>query len=237
MEIIAGYVGSVVPGFDRDMLQRIWKNTASIETSNPPFDTSPKVKEARTGSGLNWSRAAPMVSDQRLETSASRYSSDFRRTETRKIAAWRTLAKGTILRLRIGRHHGNRRKKTVPGGGNILTDPMAVAKELADGKSLSLRIELDGKDLSPTHLNKPYFTKPVVRKRDVLLYYFRIAPYILPFLKDRPLVLKRYPNGIDGALFSEGSASIPAGMVENGIELFDERKSKNAIRPADDRAD
>ncbi len=82
--------------------------------------------------------------------------------------------------------------------------------ELFDGSGETLNVELEGKKLSLTHLNKMYFKRPNLRKRDVLLYYLRIAPQILPFLKDRPMVLKRYPNGIEGEFFFQWKRRSPA---------------------------
>ena len=99
-------------------------------------------------------------------------------------------------------------------------------------------MELDCKELSLTHLNKMYFKRPHLRKRDVLLYYLRIAPYILPFLKDRPMVLKRYPNGIDGKFFfqKEAPESRPE-WVKTAMIYSDERRAKMPYVLANDRAD
>jgi bifunctional non-homologous end joining protein LigD len=47
-----------------------------------------------------------------------------------------------------------------------------------------------------THLERVYWPRGHYTKRDVLEYYARMAPYILPHLKDRPVVLKRFPRGI-----------------------------------------
>ncbi len=52
-----------------------------------------------------------------------------------------------------------------------------------------------------THLDKVYFPKDGYTKGDVLEYYEKIAPYILPYLKDRPESLNRHPNGIDSQGF------------------------------------
>ncbi len=52
-----------------------------------------------------------------------------------------------------------------------------------------------------THLDKPYWDKEKITKEDILLYYASVAKYILPYLKDRPQVLKRYPNGISKPSF------------------------------------
>jgi bifunctional non-homologous end joining protein LigD len=62
-------------------------------------------------------------------------------------------------------------------------------------------MEIDGKRLRFPNLNKIYFPESGYTKRNLLAYYYRIADYILPFLKDRPLVLRRYPDGITGQAF------------------------------------
>jgi bifunctional non-homologous end joining protein LigD len=99
-----------------------------------------------------------------------------------------------------------------------------LEEELTSGKGESVEVELGGKRLNLTHLNKVWFPKnPVLRKRDVLAYYLRVAPHILPFLKDRPMVLKRYPNGIGGKFFFQkaASASRPAWIRTVLIESKD----------------
>ena len=52
-----------------------------------------------------------------------------------------------------------------------------------------------------SNLNKVYFPESGYTKRDLVAYYYRMADYLLPFLKDRPLVLRRYPDGIKGQMF------------------------------------
>lgn len=55
--------------------------------------------------------------------------------------------------------------------------------------------------VSLTHLDKVFWPKEGFTKGDVVRYYDRVAEYILPYLRDRPLVLNRYPNGIAGVNF------------------------------------
>ncbi len=57
-----------------------------------------------------------------------------------------------------------------------------------------------------THLDKVFFPKDGYTKGDLVEYYTTIAPYILPVIKDRPLVLKRFPNGISGKSFFQQNA-------------------------------
>jgi bifunctional non-homologous end joining protein LigD len=54
-----------------------------------------------------------------------------------------------------------------------------------------------------TNLNKVYWPDDGYTKGDLIKYYYEIAKYILPYLKDRPLIMKRYPNGIKGPYFHQ----------------------------------
>jgi bifunctional non-homologous end joining protein LigD len=57
-----------------------------------------------------------------------------------------------------------------------------------------------------TNAEKVFFPGEGITKGDVVAYYRRIAPYMLPFLKDRPIVLTRYPDGIEGKSFFQKDA-------------------------------
>jgi len=72
---------------------------------------------------------------------------------------------------------------------------------LFKGRSETVTIELDGKRLRLSNLNKVYFPESGYTKRNLLAYYYRMADFVLPFLGDRPLVLRRYPDGIKGQAF------------------------------------
>ena len=60
-----------------------------------------------------------------------------------------------------------------------------------------------GKKLSVSNLDKVLYPKVGFTKGQVIDYYIRIAPVLLPHLKDRPLTMKRYPNGVDEEFFYE----------------------------------
>jgi bifunctional non-homologous end joining protein LigD len=57
-----------------------------------------------------------------------------------------------------------------------------------------------------TNLSKVYWPQEGYTKGDLVAYYQAIAPWLLPFLKDRPLVLTRYPDGIEGKSFFQKDA-------------------------------
>jgi bifunctional non-homologous end joining protein LigD len=94
-------------------------------------------------------------------------------------------------------------------GETVLTS--GVENEIRKGASENLNVEIDGHVLRLTHLNKIYFSESGIRKRDLLAYYFRVGHLMLPFLKDRPMVLRRYPNGIREKAFfqKEAPESVP----------------------------
>jgi bifunctional non-homologous end joining protein LigD len=70
---------------------------------------------------------------------------------------------------------------------------------------MSKRSELRIEDttLSVSNLDKILYPDAGFTKGDVIDYYIRISPWLLPHLKDRPITLKRYPDGVDGFFFYE----------------------------------
>lgn len=64
-------------------------------------------------------------------------------------------------------------------------------------------IEVEGRHIKLSNLDKVLYPKTGFTKGQVIDYYIRIAPVLLPHLARRPLTLKRYPNGVDGMHFYE----------------------------------
>jgi bifunctional non-homologous end joining protein LigD len=67
-------------------------------------------------------------------------------------------------------------------------------------------LEIDGYQINCTRLGKVLYPETRTTKADVIDYYVRVAPFILPHLKDRPVTLKRYPDGVTGSAFWEKDA-------------------------------
>jgi bifunctional non-homologous end joining protein LigD len=74
-------------------------------------------------------------------------------------------------------------------------------KRLLDEREDSKVIILDGQEQQLTNLTKPYWIKEKISKGDLLNYYHQMAPFILPYIQDRPQSLNRFPNGITGKSF------------------------------------
>jgi bifunctional non-homologous end joining protein LigD len=94
--------------------------------------------------------------------------------------------------------------------GTVLRKKDEIEAELFSGKQESVILDFEGKRFRLTHLNKVFFPESRYTKRDLVAYYYRIAEYLLPFLKERPLVLRRYPDGIKGQAFFQ--KNMPEGV-------------------------
>src|SRR5512133_117763 len=66
-----------------------------------------------------------------------------------------------------------------------------------------VEVEIGGRRLSLSNLGKVFYPATGFTKGEVIDYYIRIAPALLPHLAERPLTLKRYPNGVAGPFFYE----------------------------------
>jgi bifunctional non-homologous end joining protein LigD len=62
-------------------------------------------------------------------------------------------------------------------------------------------VEVDGRRLSLSNLDKVLYPDTGFTKGEVIDYYTRIAPVLLPHLADRPLTFKRYPEGVEAQPF------------------------------------
>ncbi|HXD59493.1 MAG TPA: non-homologous end-joining DNA ligase [Thermoleophilaceae bacterium] len=73
-------------------------------------------------------------------------------------------------------------------------------------RTAAVEVEVEGRQLRLSNLEKVLYPAVGFTKGQVIDYYTRIAPVLLPHLKNRPLTLKRYPNGVEGKFFYEKQA-------------------------------
>ncbi len=81
----------------------------------------------------------------------------------------------------------------------------SVVVQLDAAEKDNITLDVEGVPIKVTNLSKEFWPAtadaPARTKRDLIRYYARVAPYLVPHLRDRPLTLTRYPNGIDGQSF------------------------------------
>jgi bifunctional non-homologous end joining protein LigD len=90
-------------------------------------------------------------------------------------------------------------------------------------------ITIDGHDLKLTNLNKIYWPKEKITKGEMLRYYFDVAEYMMPYMKDRPQSLNRFPSGINGESFYHKNMG---GKVDKWLKTF-RRVSESSNEPKD----
>ncbi|MCF2506017.1 DNA ligase D [Dyadobacter sp. CY107] len=98
--------------------------------------------------------------------------------------------------------------------------------------------KINGNEVKFSNLSKIFWHQEKITKRDVINYYYQVAPFILPYLERRPLSLNRFPNGIDGKSFYQKDVT---GKVPSWVETFpytanDEEQQKNFMVCNDEAA-
>jgi len=78
---------------------------------------------------------------------------------------------------------------------------VTIPKTLLNPKDETQVRKVNGKELKFTHLSKVYWPEDGVTKREMFNYYYQVADFMLPYLKDRPQSLNRFPGGIHGQSF------------------------------------
>jgi bifunctional non-homologous end joining protein LigD len=86
---------------------------------------------------------------------------------------------------------------------------------------------LGDKEVPLTHLDRPFFPSAGYLKADVLDYYLKVAPYLLPHISRRPLTLERCPDGVDHECFYQKDASdyFPGWLETFAVERKDRLKT------------
>lgn len=81
---------------------------------------------------------------------------------------------------------------------------VVIPKERVD-----VELEVEGKAVKLTNLQKPFWPDLGITKGDLIQYYADVAPVLLPHINNRAMVMKRYPNGAYGEFFFQKRAPTP----------------------------
>ena len=188
------FIGHVGSGFDAKKLKELSSRLKELSASTCPFDAVPETNEKP------WWVSPTLVARVKFSGWTEEHSlrhpvflalrEDARSTDCQwenEVATVATRAPAVVHAPEVV--------------GRVLNTKAQIEAELFKGRSETVTIELDGKRLRLSNLNKVYFPESGYTKRNLLAYYYRMADFILPFLRDRALVLRRYPDGIKGQAF------------------------------------
>jgi bifunctional non-homologous end joining protein LigD len=241
------YVGHTGGGFTRDGLADMARRLRRLERKSSPFSTAVSTNEK-----AHWVRPEVVVevkfnewtADNRLRqpiflgvrddkdarevtregTSVQRGTGQSTRSATRRrigaAVSAKTMAKPAATSKPAAKKQA--RGKQVTTSDDSLEAQLASAEQDRRDASLTLA---GGVTLKLSSLDKVWFPRRAggFTKGDVLRHYVRVAPLILPVMADRPLVLKRFPDGINGEAFYQQKApsSPPRGVRVETIEDAD----------------
>lgn len=118
----------------------------------------------------------------------------------------------------------------------IAAPPEDGRKTLLNPKDETQVRIIDGNELKFTNLSKVFWPDEGFTKRDMLNYYYQVAPIMLPYMKDRPQTLNRFPNGIKGKSFYQKDVT---GKVPSWIETYEyysqgDQREKHFLVPTDE---
>ena len=191
------YVGHTGGGFTRQGLVEMYKKLKPLEIKTSPFEETPKTNET-----AHWVKPKIVVEVKFNEWTADRRLRQpiFLGVRDDKPAAKVGLEKQSVQKKAAPKAARARAKRDTT---SIVEQLTAIEESGRDG-SLDFG---GGRSLKVTNLSKVFFPKEKYTKGDVMRYYATVSDFILPTVKDRPLVLRRFPNGIEGEAFYQQKAS------------------------------
>jgi bifunctional non-homologous end joining protein LigD len=203
------YVGHTGTGFDQKELERVGRLLRAREIDRPPFDES-----MRTNEPAHWVRPDLVAQVRFTEWTADnklrhpvylglrddKKASDVTKAISRRVPSNPEVSVSPVAKPATARR-GSRTAKKEAAGRAALDAVIRQLRELEDARKDGA-IELPGgQRLGVTNPAKIFWPGPKLTKGDLLRYYAEVSPLILPAVADRPLVMKRFPNGIDKPAF------------------------------------
>jgi bifunctional non-homologous end joining protein LigD len=171
------WVGNTGTGFDQKTLTFLYSRLKPLITAKCPFAERPKPDR-----GMTWVKPELIA-----QVKFTQWTQDKR------------LRAPVYLGLREDVKPEEATREGAPAEKSATGDFLADVKEAT--------CDVDGRSLKFTNLKKVYYPDDGYTKRDVVNYYAAVSGLILPHLKDRPLSLKRYPNGIKEQFFFQKHAA------------------------------
>lgn len=239
------YSGHVGTGFDENSLVRLKQTLDNIRTEECPFAGTPPLTTPAT-----WVRPELVA-----EIKFSEWTRDGRLRTPVYIGLRQDKVASEIRRARVVAPPGAAPTPEEAAGGPVgppaaaqITIPPVTARQAAvstrvppvesllrelQRKGEAFTVCVDGHEIALNNLDKelwPAFEgRRGLTKRNLLVYLAGVAPYLLPHLKDRPLTLKRYPDGIHGEYFYQKHWPFP--LPEFVVTTFAHERNGEEKKP------
>src|SRR5256885_3561758 len=179
-------VGHVGTGFDERTLKDLLATLEKHESPTSPFATQP-----RTNQPARWCLPELVCEVEYAEIT---------RDGTLRHPTYRGLRPDVDPRDATGEERSESAKKAQDAAKRAVTAP-APSENGGQAARVPSVLEVEGKRIKLTNLEKILFPEDGYTKADLIRYYTEVSPYLVPWLRDRPLTLKPFPDGIAGQSF------------------------------------
>jgi bifunctional non-homologous end joining protein LigD len=215
------YTGKIGTGFGDKLQKEMMQKFKKLETNKNPFDIEPDVNKPSRfrpnppKATVTWLKPSLVCEVSYTEITSDgvmrhpsfegmrddKKAKDVKEEQPKSTKAIVKKTDSVLHKEKIIRGSANKELKTLVNP----TEKQQVKK-------------IAGKELKFTNLHKMYWPKEKITKGDMINYYYQVASYMLPYLKDRPQSLNRYPNGINGESFYQKNI---AGKFPSWIKTHD----------------
>ena len=224
------YAGHIGTGFNEKELARVMALLRPLATDACPFEERPKTNER-----AHWVRPQLVAQVKFTEWTADGrlrhpvylgLRDDKQPTEVRREEPRRVGSRGSSGSSASNGPSGLKPRVT-PGA----LEPAALdavvdrLTELERARRDGVVTLPDGDAIAVTNLHKVFWPKLKLTKGDLFRYYARVAPVLLPVIEDRPLVMKRFPNGVAAKPFYQHRAEETPPGVRTGTLQVSERRT------------
>lgn len=198
------YVGKVGTGFSDKLQKTMMEQFKPIIVDKSPFESIPDVnKPSRFRPNPPNAKATWLKPELVCEVSFTEVTDDgvFRHPSFKGMREDKK-AKEVVREVEVSTQEVVEDTETQNPHAKAIKAPEGkLPKTLLNPKDETQVRKIKGHELKFTNLSKIYWPEDKVTKRDMFNYYYQVAEYILPYLKDRPQSLNRFPGGIHGASF------------------------------------
>ena len=183
------YAGRVGTGFTEKTLDEVQRRLEPLRRKDNPFDVAPKLPRESV-----FVEPRLVAEIELREWTAERI---MRAPSFKGLREDKSPRAVTLEVVPADPEPGAEAPSAEPGSPEALFD---AVERLPEG---ALLVSTEGRELKLTNWDKVLYPGTGFTKGDLIGYYARAAPVVLPHLHDRPLTLKRYPNGVDKPYFYE----------------------------------
>jgi bifunctional non-homologous end joining protein LigD len=213
------YVGHTGTGFNERELARVMALLRPLERAQSPFRVRPKTNERP-----HWVEPTLVAQIRFTEWTADAKLRHPVYLGLRDDKDPREVIRETKseVRLKPDTTDAQRNAATAASGfSRTVIDRLRALEDARRDGTLDLP---GGRQLAVTNLHKVFWPKLKLTKGDLFRYYVEVSPYLLPAVADRPLVMKRYPNGVAAKPFYQHRAEdTPAGVRVETVAVAETR--------------